>query len=423
MEDGIYNVEYRTKCQFVLIFCVICVLYFCTQLIRDHDQRDYENQQADIVFFVVNCCGCGCFMFYFKFVYKFRGGKQTFYDGGVRVITFVGGGYVPTAQRGTERDKLMHGSDWLPTIVGLATGDTGTNTGKQGKLMAANYASIETISNDLQNRLYIPLAKQVALKNENKTDNYLEYLVRESFDGTDLSQWLLYGDGNDNPRRNVGLSINTFVPFNTSISIVFESDITGDRYKFMYLTHQIATSQDTNYCSFCSRRQSKSEQRCKIDGPTENARLLFDLTVDANETTNLVTDDIRNLHISSLNHSIDRNKLKTKSIDVGKDENKKYNYNIKYLSDYKKNENAGLIDLLWEEAEAIVYEYQDNALFNNFLTCQQSKRPEADPSNFGNAYSPFFSWQEYQTAFQQDCDGYINDVLLEMYLSDYGDYL
>ena len=68
-------------------------------------------------------------------------------------------------------------------------------------------------------------------------------------------------------------------------------------------------------------------------------------------------------------------------------------------------------------SELIIYEYQQNALFNNFLDCQKGRYPEANPVYFDNAYSPFFSWKEYQSTFEQACDEYINDILLEMYLS------
>jgi len=49
-----------------------------------------------------------------------RGGKGTNWEGGVRVPTFVTGGYLPESQRGRSHDGLIHISDWHSTIVKLA---------------------------------------------------------------------------------------------------------------------------------------------------------------------------------------------------------------------------------------------------------------------------------------------------------------
>ena len=352
------------------------------------------------------------------------------------MITFVGGGYVPSTQRGTERDGLMHGSDWLPTIIGLATSSSSSSRSpsKTKSIMASEPVNIETISNDLQDRLYIPVAKRVALKIENNTDNYSKYLVRESFDGIDLSQWLLYGDSNDNPRTSLGLSVNSLYPLNNSVSIVFESELTDHRYKFIYLTE--AKTHSSEYCAFCHNYGSNIEERCEINDPISDVEMLFDLTIDGNETTNLITDSLRNLIMSnkslSMNENMNKNKNMNKNMNVNKFGSKAIHRNsgkytkhseVNYLSDYKKNANNGLVDLLLAEAEAIIYEYQENALYNEYLMCQAINFNQANPALFGSAWSPFFSWQEYQSTFQEICGNYINDVLLEMYLSDYGDYL
>jgi arylsulfatase A-like enzyme len=50
-----------------------------------------------------------------------RGGKHTFYEGGVRVTAFLAGGALPAARRGATWPGLAHASDWYPTLVeGLA---------------------------------------------------------------------------------------------------------------------------------------------------------------------------------------------------------------------------------------------------------------------------------------------------------------
>jgi hypothetical protein len=44
------------------------------------------------------------------------GGKHTFWDGGVRVVSFISGGLIPVPRRGVVFAGLAHSSDWyLPT--------------------------------------------------------------------------------------------------------------------------------------------------------------------------------------------------------------------------------------------------------------------------------------------------------------------
>eukprot|EP00051_Salpingoeca_urceolata_P027960 m.484210 g.484210 ORF g.484210 m.484210 type:complete len:546 (+) comp23251_c0_seq1:88-1725(+) len=62
----------------------------------------------------------------------FRGGKHTFWEGGVRVASFISGPVLPPSARGTIYSGMAHSSDWYVTLVeGLAGGtipeDTGPN--------------------------------------------------------------------------------------------------------------------------------------------------------------------------------------------------------------------------------------------------------------------------------------------------------
>ena len=56
-----------------------------------------------------------------------RGGKQTDFEGGIRTVGFVGGGFLnsarsPTPKTKTVRDQYVHASDWYPTLCTLAGG-------------------------------------------------------------------------------------------------------------------------------------------------------------------------------------------------------------------------------------------------------------------------------------------------------------
>jgi arylsulfatase A-like enzyme len=49
-----------------------------------------------------------------------RGGKYTLFEGGCRVTSFLAGGALPAAVRGSSTPLLMHEVDWLPTFLSLA---------------------------------------------------------------------------------------------------------------------------------------------------------------------------------------------------------------------------------------------------------------------------------------------------------------
>lgn len=58
--------------------------------------------------------------------FPLRGNKATMWEGGVRGVGWVGGGFAEVL-RGTVSDKMIHVSDWFPTIVhGIAGLEVGT---------------------------------------------------------------------------------------------------------------------------------------------------------------------------------------------------------------------------------------------------------------------------------------------------------
>eukprot|EP00054_Salpingoeca_dolichothecata_P026011 m.184284 g.184284 ORF g.184284 m.184284 type:complete len:244 (-) comp25534_c1_seq1:852-1583(-) len=52
--------------------------------------------------------------------YPLRGFKSSEFEGGVRLPSFIFGGLVPAAKRGTKTSDLIHLADWWPTFCGLA---------------------------------------------------------------------------------------------------------------------------------------------------------------------------------------------------------------------------------------------------------------------------------------------------------------
>ena len=52
--------------------------------------------------------------------YPLRGGKHSFFEGGVRVAAFVSGGLLPASMRGKNISSPIHIADWFSTFAGLA---------------------------------------------------------------------------------------------------------------------------------------------------------------------------------------------------------------------------------------------------------------------------------------------------------------
>lgn len=52
-----------------------------------------------------------------------RGGKFTSFEGGIRVVGFVTGGFLPESGRGNVLTGYAHGCDWYPTFAKLAGAD------------------------------------------------------------------------------------------------------------------------------------------------------------------------------------------------------------------------------------------------------------------------------------------------------------
>ena len=51
-----------------------------------------------------------------------RGTKATEFEGGIRNVAIVHGNMLP--ESGIERDNFMHISDWYPTLINLAGGNS-----------------------------------------------------------------------------------------------------------------------------------------------------------------------------------------------------------------------------------------------------------------------------------------------------------
>eukprot|EP00037_Helgoeca_nana_P018477 m.176803 g.176803 ORF g.176803 m.176803 type:complete len:685 (-) comp24460_c0_seq1:2944-4998(-) len=106
-----------------------------------------------------NLGGSGC-------NYPLRGGKYTFWQGGVRGQAFVSGGLLPPAMRGSQWHGAAHAADWYTTFAAMA-GATVANTGPLAADGVALYDAIITNASS-------PRAEVVIQIMSNSSDNKFE---------------------------------------------------------------------------------------------------------------------------------------------------------------------------------------------------------------------------------------------------------
>ena len=375
-----------------------------------------------------------------------RGGKEKYFEGGIKTLAFMAGGWIENIQKNfnenediSRRTELMHSTDWVPTLLNIAGAD------------------LDQIESDLQDYLYVPVSKSVSSKLRGSDKYYQDYLMQESFDGSDVSEWLLFGDSDSNGRTEAPLSINTIDDESSreyDVSTVFKSKYTNNYYKLMYLIDEIGPhTKNTELCTFAASTEENevddesiedtdetddhddsnelksidstksilatNEEDTAEDGTDkvrdyilskfdETGMFLFDLTLEPNELTNLMEyylDDYETVTVS-------------KRKEVAEYTNKEMND----VNDYDEN----LVSLIWNEGiEKIKANMKDSVLANDYLNCAYGTKyvTQADPSNFGNAYDWFLSWDEYTTQFDHVCGSYVNPVLKELFQTKFDDYL
>ena len=52
--------------------------------------------------------------------FPLRGGKHSNWEGGIRVVAFASGGFIPASRRGVVLNGIIHNADWYPTMAKLA---------------------------------------------------------------------------------------------------------------------------------------------------------------------------------------------------------------------------------------------------------------------------------------------------------------
>ena len=269
----------------------------------------------------------------------------------------------------------------------------------------------------------------MGINRDNNTIDYYGYGISPSFDGIDLSRWLIYGDENDNPRRNVGLSINDW----NSTSI--------NNYQ--------GTAE---YCTFCIDDFTGDRYRCQDNAQLFDRQILFDLTIDFNETTNIYQSvlktnnnqlkefikinnktseylkkkklkllQLRSLTNNTNNTNNNYNSKKRKQNDVTKKTYFKLNKEIDDIWDYfVYGDSSALTEALWQEGKRIAIEYTQNSFYNSYYDCQtEIFSNAASPAYFNGAWTPWWDFDEYSRRMETWCGDDLNHVLMDLYTTKY----
>ena len=76
--------------------------------------------------------------------FPLRGGKGSFFEGGLRVAALASGGLLPPARRGALEPGLAHTADMLATVCGLLTG--GAGCGEDARARAAGLPPLDSLN-------------------------------------------------------------------------------------------------------------------------------------------------------------------------------------------------------------------------------------------------------------------------------------
>jgi arylsulfatase A-like enzyme len=103
--------------------------------------------------------------------YPLRGGKYSFFEGGIRATAFVSGGFVPAALRGTQQSGLVHIADWYATLCDLAGVDPTDYVAAAGKLPPIDSLNVWPLisgQNSTSPRTEIPVSESALIQGQYK---------------------------------------------------------------------------------------------------------------------------------------------------------------------------------------------------------------------------------------------------------------
>ena len=103
--------------------------------------------------------------------FPLKGGKASFWQGGVRVNAFASGGYLPKSMRGKKTDGYIHVADWYATFSSLAGVDPTDNRAAKAKLPPIDSFNVWPLisgQNSTSPRVDIPISDTTLISGEYK---------------------------------------------------------------------------------------------------------------------------------------------------------------------------------------------------------------------------------------------------------------
>ena len=111
-----------------------------------------------------------------------KGGKETDWEGGVRVNAFVSGGFVPPAVRGTKNEDYVHTADWYTTFCALAGVDPTDHAAAAAGLPPVDGVNVWP---QIVNATATPARTQIHLSTEALIDGQYKIVVGK----TEMAGW------------------------------------------------------------------------------------------------------------------------------------------------------------------------------------------------------------------------------------------
>lgn len=115
--------------------------------------------------------------------FDLRGGKYSDWEGGVRAVAFVSGGYLPLERRGLVLEEPIHIADWyatLPALAGVKDLDDDSQNGRFPPIDAKNLWSVLSGAELHSPRQEIPLSRYALIQGDYKLIWNVERLVNQS---------------------------------------------------------------------------------------------------------------------------------------------------------------------------------------------------------------------------------------------------
>ena len=299
-----------------------------------------------------------------------RGGKNSYFEGNQRVLTFVGGGYIEKHGRsGIVLDGLFSNVDWAPTLLAFAN----IVPSDYKQVSFTNDNSDMSISLDGYNMYdYLMSDSSAALR-----DHIIFTIVSESTDPT-------VDETSNAKSANEVKMLEQLEKYHLSQLAMIMYDDSGKLWKYFHTeasTNPLGGLTDNSgWCRLASDNDFEETSKYTIEEVTEAAdNGIFDLTSDESEEKNLM-------------EGMDAEQLESLQAIVSS--------KLEYYLNSDMSENSGFISLCYE------------CLFTRYNVL-------ANPKQFGGVWAPFLDKERFDAMIKEECDVLETDLVYQLHTSTF----